>query len=203
VAGIRNPNQCEGRQLVALAAFIPCIKKVEVLHPNQDKPPAQLQSLTRQPVGRAGTKGKAGVSYEKLFSALSLSLLALAQTGAAETTVDSQIIERGQDHAVIRVITAKTTQDQETRYRTNQFTLLENAMHYFEAVEWKESENLIEPFPEGAIARRGPNKAIFSPDLNDEAVFDILASDGNRIREAFAPFNSLTLLPARPGSSGR
>ncbi len=41
---------------------------------------------------------------------------------------------------------------------------------------------MIEPFPEGAVAQYGPHQAIFSADLNAEAVFDIQASDGRRIR---------------------
>jgi hypothetical protein len=40
---------------------------------------------------------------------------------------------------------------------------------------------VIESFPEGAIARRGPHKAIFSNDLNVPAVFDIASSDGKRL----------------------
>ncbi|HVR35942.1 MAG TPA: sialidase family protein, partial [Methylomirabilota bacterium] len=60
--------------------------------------------------------------------------------------------------------------------------MLENGLHYFEDGQWKESEDLIEVFPDGAIARRGPNQAVFSPDLNVPAVFDILSSDGKRLR---------------------
>lgn len=41
---------------------------------------------------------------------------------------------------------------------------------------------MIESFPDGAVARHGPDKAVFAQDLNTEAVFDILASDGKPIR---------------------
>src|SRR2546427_7242799 len=64
----------------------------------------------------------------------------------------------------------------------NQFTLLENCLNYFEDGQWKESEDLIEPVPDGAVARRGPHKASFSSDLNAAAAFDILTSDGKRLR---------------------
>ncbi len=55
-------------------------------------------------------------------------------------------------------------------------------MHYLEDGQWKESENIVEPFPDGAISRRGPNQAIFSPNLNAESVFDIQTPDKKRIR---------------------
>src|SRR5690606_16329080 len=65
---------------------------------------------------------------------------------------------------------------------TNRFTLLENCLHYQEGGEWKASEDVIEITPEGAVAKRGPNKCTFSHDLNSEAVFEIQSSDGQRIR---------------------
>src|SRR5439155_14500392 len=65
---------------------------------------------------------------------------------------------------------------------TNQFTLLENCLNYFENGQWKESDDAIEPFPDGAVARRGPHKASFSSDVNTPAVLDILTSDGKRLR---------------------
>src|SRR5688572_623023 len=66
--------------------------------------------------------------------------------------------------------------------RTHEFTLLGNCLHYFEDGEWKPSEDIVEPFPGGAVARRGPYKTIFSPDLNAETVFDIETAEGQRIR---------------------
>ena len=58
----------------------------------------------------------------------------------------------------------------------------ENALHYFDSGEWKLSEDLIESHPDGAVAQRGPTKAIFSADLNAVAVFDVLSADGTRLR---------------------
>jgi hypothetical protein len=93
-----------------------------------------------------------------------------------------EIIERGQDFAVHRTVTQITGADGSTSFQTNQFTLLENGLHYMEDGQWKESQDVIESFPDGAVARKGPHKAIFSPDLNAEAVFDISTSDGLRLR---------------------
>jgi hypothetical protein len=85
-----------------------------------------------------------------------------------------EIVERGVNHAVYRRI----AQDEAGAGVTNmssQFILLENGLHYLDRGEYKESEDLIESFSDGAIARRGPNKAVFSHDMNVEAVFDIEA----------------------------
>lgn len=96
--------------------------------------------------------------------------------------VSSGVVERGEDFAVHQRVMAVTDATGAVHFQTNRFTLLENALHYFEDGQWKESEDLIEPFPDGAIARRGPHKAIFSSDLNAEAVFDLQTSDGKRLR---------------------
>ncbi|MBI2928550.1 MAG: hypothetical protein HYY24_23015 [Verrucomicrobia bacterium] len=106
-----------------------------------------------------------------------------AQTAEGATVeVSSTVVERGEDFAVHQRVVTWTDASGAVRFQTNRFTLLENALHYFEDGQWKESEDVIEAFPGGAIARRGPNKAIFSPDLNAEAVFDIATSDEKRVR---------------------
>jgi hypothetical protein len=95
------------------------------------------------------------------------------------TEAEHQIVERGQDFTVLKSVRIAS----DGRAETNQFTLLENAINYQEMGEWKESADLIESFAGGgAIARRGPNRAIFSDELNVESVFDIETSDGKRIR---------------------
>ncbi len=120
---------------------------------------------------------------------LLLAATAEAQVGPADlinsvTQSDTgyQIAERGQDFAVVRKVTTTTDAAGTTAFGTNEFTLLENGLHYFGDEQWKVSEDIIEAFPGGAIASRGPYKTIFSPDLNAEAVFDIQTPEGQRIR---------------------
>ncbi len=125
---------------------------------------------------------------------LQLTLLALAHAARAamapaelvnslvQSDPNFQVAERGQDFALLRKIASRTDAAGITTSSTNQVTLLENGLHYFADGEWKPSEDLIEPFPGGAVARRGPHKTIFSPDLNAEAVFDIQTAEGQRIR---------------------
>jgi hypothetical protein len=92
------------------------------------------------------------------------------------------VAERGKDFALYRKVNASTNRAGQTVFKTNQFTLLENNLHYFEDGQWKPSEDVIESFPDGAVARRGPTKAIFSPTLDAEAVFDLQTSEGQRLR---------------------
>lgn len=68
------------------------------------------------------------------------------------------IRERGVDFAVYQRVTSTTNGNDIVSSTTNEFTLLEDGLHYLEAGEWKTSEDLIESFPGGAVARRGPNK---------------------------------------------
>ncbi|MCP5521616.1 MAG: exo-alpha-sialidase [Verrucomicrobiales bacterium] len=101
---------------------------------------------------------------------------------AAQSVADAGVIERGPDFAVYQQVTTSLTADGQARFHTNRFTLLENGLNYQdENGAWQESRDLIEPFAEGAVARYGPNQAIFSPDLNASAVFDIRMGDGGRL----------------------
>src|SRR5437870_518142 len=81
-------------------------------------------------------------------------LFAIAQT---QTQLSSGVVERGQDYAVYRRVSAVTEATGAVTAQTNQFTLLENCLNYFDDGQWKESEDLIETTKEGAIAQRGPN----------------------------------------------
>jgi hypothetical protein len=68
------------------------------------------------------------------------------------------VAERGKDFAVYRKVTVFTNQAGQTVFATNQFTLLENNLHYLENEEWKRSEDLIESFPDGAVAQRSAGR---------------------------------------------
>jgi hypothetical protein len=111
----------------------------------------------------------------------SLGLLNLASIKAQAQEV-STAVELGQDFAVYRTVSSGRDASGVVSLRTNQFTLLENHLNYVDNGQWKPSEDLIEAFPDGEVARRGPNKAIFSPDLATDAVFDIMTFDGKRLR---------------------
>ena len=50
-----------------------------------------------------------------------------------------EIIDRGQDFAVYRSISTITNENGQASYSTNQFTLIENGLHYLEDGVWKPS----------------------------------------------------------------
>jgi hypothetical protein len=109
----------------------------------------------------------------------------LAAAPADAPPAEWRVAERGQDFAVHQRLLAVSQADGTVAWRTNgQFTLLENGLHYRDAGsgEWTESRDLIERFPDGAIARHGPIRAIFSHDVNAESVFDLETPAGARLR---------------------
>lgn len=118
------------------------------------------------------------------------------------------VVEKGQDYAVHRKVTAVTNSTGLFTLRTNEFTTLDHGLHYFEAGEWKLSQDLLEPFPEGAVARFGAYKTIFSSDL---PVFDIATPDGKRILGAvrsiqltdFATGKSVVLATVKSSAQSR
>jgi hypothetical protein len=111
--------------------------------------------------------------------------LSRAQSSEPSTTLPtvlSTTVDRAQDSAVYSSAIQTTDLDGSVSIRTNQFVLLENAMNYQdESGAWKKSEDIIESFPDGATARQGPHKAIFSNELNSPDVFDLQDSDGHRV----------------------
>ena len=83
------------------------------------------------------------------------------------------VIDQGQDFTLYRAVTALTNSNGAVSLHTNQFTILENNLHYLQNGQWQTSQDVIESFPGGAVARHGPNQAIFSNDLIQEhASFD-------------------------------
>jgi hypothetical protein len=95
------------------------------------------------------------------------------------------VVERGQDFAVFQRFRARAQADGSLHWQSGgRYTLLENGLHYRDPVsgQWQESRDLIERFPDGALARYGPLRAIFSHDLNAESVFDLETPAGARLR---------------------
>jgi hypothetical protein len=102
-------------------------------------------------------------------------------TGTNSATPLFGVAERGEDFAVYQKVTYVTRSDGKTASLTNSYVLLENSLHYWEEDQWKLSEDIIEPAPDGAVASRGPHKAWFGSEMNAQVVFDLLTSDGRRL----------------------
>ena len=115
---------------------------------------------------------------------------ALVESGSAQESSQAtssaeneyRILARGEDHSVFGKVTEYRKTNGTPFYVTNRYTVLENGLNYQENGQWQTSEDVIENFAEGAIARRGPHKGIFAHDLNADAVFDLQSSTGVRLR---------------------
>lgn len=57
---------------------------------------------------------------------------------------------------------------------------LATGMHYRDGNDWVESKELIEPDPNGAVARYGPNKAAFTANLNTRGAIQVVDADGKQ-----------------------
>ena len=121
-----------------------------------------------------------GLGQSSAFASADALPGSLAALARPDSTLE--VLQRGQDQALCRRVTRLTSADGAVGFKTNEFTVLENGLYYLQDGAWQPSEDLIESFPGGAIARRGPHKAIFSPDAASDVVFDFLASDGRRLQ---------------------
>ena len=52
---------------------------------------------------------------------------------------------------------------------------------YFREDEWRDTEELVEAVPGGAVAQRGPHRVLFQADLATAGAIDLEASDGARL----------------------
>src|SRR4249919_2947050 len=95
-------------------------------------------------------------------------MMFVATVRAAVEPDGYQIVERAQDSATYQRVIQRTNDAGEVTSQTNQLCVLDHGMHYLENGEYKESKDLVEGFPEGAVARYGAYQTIFSPDLNAE-----------------------------------
>ena len=90
--------------------------------------------------------------------------------------------EGGQSGAWSWETYANTVADnQQVLLVTNSFTELQTGLHYWDG-QWVESSEVIEPFPQGAVARKGQFQMVFSPRLNVPGAIDLLTSAGDRLR---------------------
>ncbi|MHB9009562.1 MAG: hypothetical protein ACYDC1_21835, partial [Limisphaerales bacterium] len=111
---------------------------------------------------------------------------ALAQSGATTTgagvPAQEVVIERGPHHRVIETTRVGVDRDDRESTRHGRYTELRNGMHYQMDGEWIESEEVIEAYPGGAAALRGPHRVVFPTDLTATEGVDLLTPDSKRLR---------------------
>jgi hypothetical protein len=118
-------------------------------------------------------------------SCLTLSRASGAESSLLSLTADGyQIVERAMDSARFERTSVLTNDQGTVILQTNRFTVLGHGLHYPDPVtgQWRESEELVEAHPDGAVARRGAYQTIFSADVASDTVFDILTPDQKRLR---------------------
>lgn len=94
-----------------------------------------------------------------------------------------RVIERGVNHKVWQRETYEKLSNGKIVPSIHKYTELATGMHYKDAKgQWVESKELIESFPQGAIARQGPYQVIFASNLNSAGAIDQLTPDGKRLR---------------------
>jgi hypothetical protein len=98
-------------------------------------------------------------------------------------TPDYQVVERGPHHRVWQRVVSATDELGRVSYVTNSYVELASGMHYLEpkSGQWLESQEIIESFPGGAIARHGQHQVIFANDLATAGAIDMQTPDGKRL----------------------
>ncbi len=113
-------------------------------------------------------------------------VLASAWAGGASAQ-EVRILERGENHNVVRRITAERDPTGSRIFRTNTWVQLESALNYWdvESNRWTESREEIELTRTGAMALQGPIRAIFSSNANDpEGALDLEVRHSVRLRSS-------------------
>ncbi len=107
-----------------------------------------------------------------------------AQVGSktGRTEAPAVVSERGRDFRVWKTFRSETLPDGKTFTQTNSYVELAGGMHYWENGAWHESQALIEPLQDGAIANRGPLKVSFAANLNTRGALSIFTEDGKTLR---------------------
>jgi len=93
------------------------------------------------------------------------------------------VLERGPNHKVVGHVTSEILPSGKVITYTNSYVELAGGMHYLDQTSglWTESQELVESFPGGAVARHGPNQVVFANDLATPGAVDMLTPDGKRL----------------------
>ena len=91
--------------------------------------------------------------------------------------------ERGPNHRVWSKVTLATDPSGQVIACTNSYIELQSGLHYQDPKtgQWMESQEVIEGYPGGAIARQGQHQVIFANDLATPGAIDMQTPDGKRL----------------------
>lgn len=92
------------------------------------------------------------------------------------------VAERGAHHRVWERMTYEQSPSGRLVPKPRRYAELATGLHYWEEGQWKESQELIEGYPGGAVARHGQHKVIFANNLNTAGAIDMEMPDGRRLQ---------------------
>ena len=95
---------------------------------------------------------------------------------------EPRAVERGPHHTLWQNVEEITQATGDVTTQIRSYVELAAGLNYLSNGEWAEAREVIEVFPEGAVARQGQNQVIFSGNLNMAGAIDLLAMDGNRFK---------------------
>jgi hypothetical protein len=101
-------------------------------------------------------------------------------SGGAELPAPT-VVERGRNHRVWERVITNTLPDGRVVTTKSGYVELATGMHFFRDGEWRESRDVIELVPNGAVAHDGPCPVAFSANLHAAGAIE-LVSDGLRFR---------------------
>jgi hypothetical protein len=96
---------------------------------------------------------------------------------------DYAVVERGPHYRVWQRVVPSADALGRASYTTNSYIELASGMHYCDpqSGQWMESQEVIEGYPGGAVARQGQHKVIFANDLATAGAIDMQTPDGKRL----------------------
>jgi hypothetical protein len=123
--------------------------------------------------------------------AFTIGVGASAQAAGSPISVDQstvpastayRVVDHGANHNVWQNETYEKTPDGQIRTHLHQFTELASGLNYLKNGQYVESQEKIESFSGGAVARQGQHQVIFANNLNTAGAIDMQTPDGKRLR---------------------
>lgn len=107
-------------------------------------------------------------------------VLILSAAFGSASGLDYAVVERGPHHRVWQRVVPFTDALGRVSYLTNSYTELATGLHYQDpkSGQWRESQEIIEGFPGGAVARQGQVQMIFANDLATAGAIDVQTPAG-------------------------
>jgi hypothetical protein len=94
-----------------------------------------------------------------------------------------RVVDIGANHRVWQRETYEAGPNGQIMTHVHTYHELASGMNYKDTNgQWQESQELIEAFPNGAVARKGAYQVIFADNLNSAGSIDMQTTDGKRLR---------------------